>query len=105
MTCDIESHVCRADTECWRSTLREMQRFWGSLLLAIALSSFCSGCGTQATILPGFGMTILIINGALECNRPTDARVQDRVDFFTRYANLLGTTVGPNLLCDAMKSL
>jgi len=59
---------------------------------------------TAAGRVPGFGMTILIINGALECNRPTDGRVQDRVDFFTRYANLLGTTVGANLFCNAMQS-
>jgi len=63
-----------------------------------------SAADTAAGRLPGFGMTILIINGALECNRPTDARVQDRANFFTRYANLLGTTVGPNLLCNVMQS-
>jgi hypothetical protein len=50
MAFNIESHVCRSNTECRRGTLRDVQRIWRLLLLAIALSSLCSGCGTQATI-------------------------------------------------------
>jgi basic endochitinase B len=61
-----------------------------------------SSADTSAGRVPGFGMTINIINGGLECNRPTDARVEDRVAFFTRYAGLLATTTGENLYCDAM---
>jgi len=54
--------------------------------------------------VPGFGMTINIINGGLECNQPTDARVEDRVEFFRRYVDILGTTTGPDLYCDQMAS-
>ena len=54
--------------------------------------------------VPGFGMTTNIINGGLECNQPTGASVEDRVGFFTRYVDLLGTDVGQNLYCDAMAS-
>jgi basic endochitinase B len=52
--------------------------------------------------MPGFGMTTNIINGGLECSMPTTAAVEDRVGFFTRYADLLGTDVGDNLYCDMM---
>jgi basic endochitinase B len=51
---------------------------------------------------PGFGMTVNIINGGLECGRPTDARVEDRIRFFEHFADALGTTAGDNLECAAM---
>jgi chitinase len=54
--------------------------------------------------LPGFGMTTNIINGGLECNMPTHDKVEDRIGFFTRYVDLLGTDVGANLHCDMMAS-
>lgn len=54
--------------------------------------------------LPGFGMTINIINGGIECNQPTSAGVEDRVAFYQRYAQMLGVTPGPNLYCDQMAS-
>lgn len=53
--------------------------------------------------VPGFGMTINIINGGLECGQPTNAKVEDRVGFFQRYADLLAVDVGENLYCDAMQ--
>lgn len=53
--------------------------------------------------LAGFGATINIINGGLECNRPTDGRVEDRVLFYRRYCELLGVDPGPNLYCDEMQ--
>ena len=53
---------------------------------------------------PGFGMTINIINGGLECNQPTNAKVEDRVGFYLRYTQMLGVDPGPNLYCDTMKS-
>lgn len=53
---------------------------------------------------PGFGMTINIINGGLECNQTTDARVEDRVLFYQRYAEMLGVDTGDNLYCDQMQS-
>ncbi len=63
-----------------------------------------SAADTTAGRVPGFGMTINIINGGLECNQPTDGRVEDRVAFFTRYVGILATTTGPNLYCDQMQS-
>ncbi|WP_219907907.1 glycoside hydrolase family 19 protein [Enhygromyxa salina] len=52
--------------------------------------------------VPGFGMTTNIINGGLECNMPGNAKVEDRVGFFMRYADLLGTDVGDAVYCDMM---
>ncbi|MCA9700556.1 MAG: hypothetical protein KC431_23720, partial [Myxococcales bacterium] len=54
--------------------------------------------------LPGFGMTTNIINGGLECNMPGNTKVADRVGFFERYVDLLGTDVGENVWCDDMAS-
>merc|ERR1712164_197455 len=47
----------------------------------------------------GYGVTTNIINGGLECNRPGDSRVEDRVKFYERYARILGVSPGPNLYC------
>ncbi len=52
----------------------------------------------------GFGLTVNIINGGIECNQPTPAQVTDRIGFYQRYVQLLGTTPGTNLTCDKMKS-
>jgi basic endochitinase B len=51
---------------------------------------------------PGFGMTVNIINGGLECGIPTDARVRDRIAFYRRFAEVLGTSEGENLECSGM---
>lgn len=51
---------------------------------------------------PGFGMTINIINGGLECSIPTDGRVQDRVGFYDRFTQMLGVSMGDNVYCDRM---
>jgi hypothetical protein len=61
-----------------------------------------SSADMAAGRLPGFGMTINIINGGLECTKPTDAKVEDRVKFYQRYAQLIGVDPGPNLYCDMM---
>ncbi len=53
--------------------------------------------------LPGFGMTINIINGGLECGVPTDDRVRDRIRFFEHFVELLGATAGENLECASMQ--
>merc|ERR1711981_522493 len=42
--------------------------------------------------LPGFGVTTNIINGGLECNRPGNAAVEDRVKYYERYAEILGVS-------------
>jgi hypothetical protein len=45
----------------------------------------------------GFGCTIRSINGALECNGGNAAQVQSRINSFTLFKNILGTTsVGPD---------
>ncbi|MGQ4268792.1 glycoside hydrolase family 19 protein [Nocardiopsis changdeensis] len=47
----------------------------------------------------GFGETIRAINGGLECNGGNPGQVQSRIDKFTRFAQILGTTTGSNLGC------
>jgi chitinase len=51
---------------------------------------------------PGFGMTINIINGGLECSIPTNAKVEDRVGFYQRFCQLLGISIGESIYCDRM---
>ncbi|HEY0134731.1 MAG TPA: glycoside hydrolase family 19 protein [Nannocystis sp.] len=52
---------------------------------------------------PGFGMTINIINGGLECGQPTSAKVEDRVGFYDRFTGMLAVDMGPALYCDTMQ--
>lgn len=52
---------------------------------------------------PGFGMTINIINGGLECGQPTNAKVEDRVGFYARFTDMLAVDPGPALYCDTMQ--
>lgn len=52
---------------------------------------------------PGFGLTVDIINGGLECGFPTPAAVEDRVGFYQTFTGLLGVTPGANLTCEAMQ--
>ncbi|MGW2264567.1 glycoside hydrolase family 19 protein [Streptomyces koyangensis] len=47
----------------------------------------------------GFGETIRSINGSIECNGGNPAQVQSRIDKFTSFARILGTTTGSNLSC------
>ncbi|MFH8739740.1 glycoside hydrolase family 19 protein [Streptomyces albidoflavus] len=47
----------------------------------------------------GFGETIRSINGSIECNGGNPAQVQSRIDKFTSFARILGTTTGSNLYC------
>jgi basic endochitinase B len=51
---------------------------------------------------PGFGMTINIINGGLECGIGTPPAVTDRVGFYNHFTQLLGVNAGDNLYCDRM---
>ncbi|ONK63128.1 uncharacterized protein A4U43_C07F11700 [Asparagus officinalis] len=53
----------------------------------------------QANRTAGFGLVTNIVNGGLECGIPNDARVNDRIGFFKRYARLLNVDAGPNLDC------
>ncbi|MFD3307118.1 glycoside hydrolase family 19 protein [Streptomyces sp. NPDC058694] len=47
----------------------------------------------------GFGQTIRSINGSLECDGKNPAQVQSRVNNYTRFTQILGTTTGNNLYC------
>jgi len=63
-----------------------------------------SDADTAAGRRPGFGMTVNIINGGLECGKPTDDRVRDRIRFYRHFVALLGTSEGEDLECAAMQS-
>ncbi|MFD3684182.1 glycoside hydrolase family 19 protein [Nocardiopsis sp. NPDC058631] len=47
----------------------------------------------------GFGETIRSINGAIECNGGNPGQVQSRINTFTEFTQILGTTTGSNLSC------
>jgi chitinase len=51
----------------------------------------------------GFGMTVNIINGGLECNQPTPPQVADRVAFYQRFTTQLGVTPGDAITCEQMQ--
>ncbi|UPR01458.1 chitinase [Chloropicon primus] len=60
---------------------------------------------TQADIAAGrtasnFGTTTNIINGGLECGIPNDYRVEDRVLYFERYAEIFEVDPGTGLRCE-----
>ena len=62
---------------------------------------------SEANIKPGFGATIMIINGALECGTsPSNTNgANNRARYYKDYARMLGVDVtGENLLCPNMKS-
>ncbi|PSB45490.1 hypothetical protein C7B80_16670 [Cyanosarcina cf. burmensis CCALA 770] len=52
--------------------------------------------------IPGFGMTINIINGGLECSIPTNAKVESRVGFYQHFCQMLGVSMGESVYCDRM---
>ncbi|KAM6541354.1 hypothetical protein CsatB_005801 [Cannabis sativa] len=51
----------------------------------------------------GFGLVTNIINGGLECGIVNDGRVNDRIGYFKRYAEILKVDTGPNLDCEHQK--
>ena len=53
--------------------------------------------------VPGFGMTINIINGGLECSIPTNDQVKNRVGLYQRFCEMLSVSIGENLYCDRME--
>ncbi|MFO0559187.1 MAG: glycoside hydrolase family 19 protein [Polyangiales bacterium] len=63
-----------------------------------------SATDIAANRLPGFGLTVHIINGGIECGMPTTPAVRDRLGFYGRYAQLLGVTQGDNLECATMRA-
>jgi chitinase len=51
----------------------------------------------------GFGMTVNIINGGLECGQPTPPQVADRVAFYQRFTALLAVSPGDAITCEQMQ--
>ncbi|KAM7276692.1 hypothetical protein ACFE04_018558 [Oxalis oulophora] len=47
----------------------------------------------------GYGLVTNIVNGGLECGIGNDARVNDRIGFYKRYAKLFSIDTGLNLDC------
>jgi predicted chitinase len=47
----------------------------------------------------GFGETIRSINGTLECNGNNPAEMQDRINLYRQYAQILGATTGNKVTC------
>ncbi|QHC23080.1 chitinase [Streptomyces sp. GS7] len=47
----------------------------------------------------GFGETIRSINGSLECNGGNPGQVQNRIDNYQRFVQILGTVPGDHLSC------
>lgn len=47
----------------------------------------------------GFGLTINVINGAIECNGGNSEAVNQRVNAFKSFCGMLGVDPGPNLTC------
>lgn len=51
---------------------------------------------------PGFGLTTNIINGGIECGKPTHPKVERRVLYYKHFCALLGVQPDANLYCDQM---
>ncbi|CAB4271816.1 unnamed protein product [Prunus armeniaca] len=51
----------------------------------------------------GYGLVTNIINGG-ECGRSNDGKVNGRIGYFKRYAELFNVDPGPNLDCENQKS-
>ncbi|MBD8499569.1 chitinase [Paenibacillus sp. CAU 1523] len=47
----------------------------------------------------GFGETIRAINGAVECGGKEPTKVNNRINYFTNFSNILGVSTGGNLSC------
>jgi predicted chitinase len=47
----------------------------------------------------GFGQTIRSINGTLECDGSNPGEMQDRVNLYTQFTQILGVAPGANLTC------
>jgi predicted chitinase len=47
----------------------------------------------------GFGQTIEAINGSIECNGGNPGEMQDRVNLYEQFTQLLGVPAGNNLTC------
>ncbi|OAY37776.1 endochitinase EP3 [Manihot esculenta] len=53
----------------------------------------------RPSVSQGFGATIRAINGPVECDGKEPAKVQARIDLYTRYCGQFGVAPGGNLQC------
>lgn len=58
-----------------------------------------SAADSAAQRVPGFGVITNIINGGIECNKGSDAQMENRIGFYRRYCQILGVDPGNNLDC------
>ncbi|PNT21336.2 hypothetical protein POPTR_009G141800v4 [Populus trichocarpa] len=59
-----------------------------------------SAADVEAGRVPGYGVITNIINGGIECGQGgPNAANEDRIGFYKKYCDKLGTTYGPNLDC------
>lgn len=61
-----------------------------------------SSADNAANRRPGFGVTINIINGGLECNK-NSAEADRRVQYYKKFCSLFGVDPGQNLDCRSQK--
>lgn len=57
---------------------------------------------TNANRYPGFGVTIVVINGGLECNQES-AAANNRVNYYLQFCNQLGVDPGSYIDCKNMR--
>jgi len=58
-----------------------------------------SAADSAAGRLPGFGVTLNIINGGVECGHSPSAETLHRYDFYEYFCRQFHTDPGPNLMC------
>ncbi|XP_031385285.1 basic endochitinase-like [Punica granatum] len=58
-----------------------------------------SNADSDAGRVLGYGVITNIINGGIECGKPTPSEVQDRIGFYKRYCDLLQVGYGNKLDC------
>jgi len=75
----------------------------GDYVFSTALWFWMNGCHAAAQGNQGFGNTIRVINGGLECNQAPGSNgyneMMDRVTRYKKYAADFGVDPGPNLTC------
>lgn len=53
--------------------------------------------------LPGFGATVNVINGGIECGKPASAKTKYRYQYYTYFCNYFHVAPGDNLECTTQK--
>jgi len=88
--------VDNPDLVSTNATVAWQTAIWFWMTSTGATSTTCHSAIDNGT---GFGETIQIINGGLECNGGNPADVQDRVNFYNQFCGTLGVSPGNNLGC------